>query len=121
MTRSRVLDTDGDWQFGRGKNDYVQNLNAVSQNIGTRLRAFLGDCFFDETAGADWFNLLGAKDQTALKLTITTIILNTPNVTGLLQISLVYTASTRNFTVQYQVSTTYSVRPLSNTFTFNVL
>jgi len=103
----RALDATHDWQFGKGRNDYKRNLNAVVQNINTRLNSFLGDCFFDMGGGIDWFNLLGAKDQTALNLAISAVILNTAYVTGLLQISANPDVA-RRFTVRYAVVTSFS-------------
>jgi hypothetical protein len=66
MTRSRSVDDDNDWNFGKGRNDYVRNIRAVEQNIRTRLNSFLGDCFFSTGSGLDWFNLLGNKNQIAI-------------------------------------------------------
>ena len=104
----RAIDySTGDWMFGKGINDYRRNLAAVTQNIGTRLNQYLGDCFFDLGAWIDWFNLLGANDLSALQLAISTVILNTDQVTGLLELSLVLDAS-RNVTIRYQVQTSYS-------------
>lgn len=102
--RVRAIDADHDWLFGKGQNDYVAGVSAIAQNINTRLNAFLGDCFFDNGAGIDWFNLLGNKDQTALNLAISAVILNTQDVTGLVQISINLDAQ-RMLTVQYTVST----------------
>ncbi len=101
----RALSLTGDWEFGKGKNDYKRNLNAVTQNIQTRLMSFLGDCFFATTAGIDWFNLLSGKDRLALELAIASTILNTQNVTGLLQL-FVSESPTRRITITYRVQTT---------------
>ena len=106
--RVRALDTLGDWEFGKGQNDYKTANNAVAQNIQTRLSSFLGDCFFDTGAGIDWFNYLGGKDQLGLNLAINAVILNTQNVTGILQVSL-NLSEDRKFTVAFKVQTTYSV------------
>lgn len=103
----RALDLDHDWTFGRGKNDYLSRNAAIGQNINTRLQSFLGDCFFDTEAGIDWFNLLGAKDLTALQLAISATILNTQNVTALLELS-VNLDNNRKITIQYSVSTIYT-------------
>lgn len=102
----RALNVLGDWEFGKGKNDYKRDLKAITQNIKTRLMSFLGDCFFDTTAGIDWFNLLGGKDQLALELAVSSVILNTQNVTGLRQLSIDISPS-RNVTIRYRVQTTY--------------
>ncbi len=96
-----------DWLFGKGQNDYLTANAAIVQNIDTRLNSFLGDCFFDLGAGIDWFNLLGGKDRITLNLSISAVILNTQDVTGILQLSSNLSAS-RIFTVQYRVQTTYS-------------
>lgn len=104
----RALDSSGDWEYGKGRNDYKKDKKAVEQNIATRLNSFLGDCFFDTAAGIDWFNQLGAKDQLALNLAISATILNTTYVTGLTQLSTNLDAA-RNFSVSYQVSTSFGI------------
>lgn len=113
----RELDSNHDWLFGKGKNNYLSKTAAIVQNINTRLNSFLGDCFFDAGAGIDWFNLLGAKDKTALSLAIGAVILNTQNVTGLVQLSLSVDAQ-RKVTIRYQVQTSYSTA--TSIFQFDV-
>ncbi len=114
--RVRTLDVSHDWLFGKGQNDYLRDNKAIAQNINTRLNAFLGDCFFDLASGIDWFNLLGAKDQTALSLAISATILNTEGVTGILQLS-IFLDVARNLTVKYDAQTVYS--RTANRFQFN--
>lgn len=116
MALVRALDSNHDWTFGAGKSNYLANNAAVAQNINTRLNSFLGNCFFDLGAGIDWFNLLGSSNQTALNLSISSIILNTPQVTGILQLS-INLSSKREFSVAYQVQTVYST--VTNNFIFN--
>ena len=115
--RVRELDSDHDWTFGKGQNNYLRDLKAIMQNIDTRLNSFLGDCFFDNGAGIDWFNLLGGKDQLALNLSISTVILNTQDVTGLLRLSVSLSPITRDFSVYYRVQTSYG--PAAQTFQFD--
>ena len=103
----RALDSLHDWQYGKGKNDYKRNRSAVAQNIDTRLLSFLGDCFFKIDAGIDWFNLLGAKSEVAILLSINTTILSTAYVTGLQQTSLSLNENTRRLTVTYRVDTSF--------------
>ncbi len=118
MTRIRAIDGDHDWLFGKGQNDYVTRTNAVVQNINTRLSSFLGDCFFDLGAGIDWFTFLGSKNQLGLNLAINATILNTANVTGMLQLSINLDPITRRLTVVYQVQTIYSTA--SSTFQYDL-
>lgn len=79
----RALDENHDWTFGKGKGNYNRFEKAVAENLQTRLLSFLGDCFFDLSAGIDWFNLMGSNQRLRLKLDISSVILNTPDVTGI--------------------------------------
>lgn len=102
----RALDGNGDWQFGKGKNDYKRNLNATAQNISTRLKSFLNDCFFAANEGIDWFNLLGSKNQQAISLAVSSVILNTVDVTSIVSLQINLSVN-RTITIQYNVSTVY--------------
>lgn len=112
----RALDIDHDWTFGKGQNDYLRDQKAVVQSINTRLQCFLGDCFFDQGAGIDWFTFLGGKDQLSLNLSISAVILNTEEVTAIKQLS-TNLSIVRQFSVSYQVQTTFST--ISSSFEFN--
>ncbi len=114
MTMVRSLDSNKDWLFGKGKNDYKNDLNAISQNISTRLNEFLGDCFWNISAGIDWFNLLGSKQKLSLEIAVSTIILNTPEVTGLAEV-FISLDTNRSILIQYSVNTIYGVASGSTT------
>jgi len=116
--RVRQIDATHDWNFGKGRNNYLTDNAATAQNINTRLNSILGDCFFDLGAGIDWFTRLGGKDQLALELDISTTILNTQDVTGLITLNSSLDAKTRNFVVTYTVQTIYV--QISNTFTYTL-
>lgn len=118
MTIVRAINTQGDWTFGQSLNNYLSANMAIQQSIKTRLLSFLGDCFFDVLAGINWFNLLGSKNQTALNLSVSAIILNTQNVTGILQLSISLTQN-RNFTINYNAQTVYST--VGDYFQYNLL
>lgn len=113
----RALDFNNDWTFGSGKNNYKSKIMATSQNIQTRLSSFVGDCFFATDAGIDWFNLLGSKQELALKLAISSVIINTQDVTGLKQLFLLLNDQ-RRFTISYSVQTTFGV--VDNTFQYDL-
>jgi len=115
----RALDSNGDWTFGASLNNYLSAKAAVAQMIKTNVSSFLGDCFFDLGFGIDWFTFLSSKnDQLALNLAISAVILNTENVTGILQVSSTLDRENRSFSVVYRAQTTYSV--LSNTFSLDL-
>lgn len=104
----RSLDMNGDWTFGQGLSDYKRDNLAVVQCIKTRLSSFIGNCFFDMGAGIDWITFLGSKDPVNLRLAIQAVILNSPSVTGIKQLNIRLTSS-RQFSISYQVQTSYSV------------
>lgn len=106
--RVRALDSEGDWTWGKGQNDYLTGVAAVMQEIRCNVSSFLGDCFFDVEGGIDWFNLLGGKNQLAIEVAVSTQIINTPNVTKLVQLSATLNPITRALTLFYQVTTSYS-------------
>lgn len=104
----RSLDSIGDWNFGKGKNDYLVNNKAIVQNIATRLKSFLGDCFFSLGSGLDWFNLLGSKDQLALEMSVRAVILNTREVVSIVDVSINLEETTRRINMKYTVDTVYT-------------
>ena len=73
----RSIDGTGDWNFGKGANDYNSGQAAIAELIQVRLLSFLGDCPFDMGAGIAWFQFLGSKNQIALNLAVSAVILNT--------------------------------------------
>lgn len=105
----RALDSDHDWTFGKGRNNYFKNQDALIQNINTRLNSFLGDCFFDLAAGVDWFNLLGGKSVPAIELAVSTIILNTEGVTQILQVNIDLDSVTRALNISYSINSVYTL------------
>ncbi len=104
----RALDDNGEWTFGRGKNNYLTLNDAIGQNISSRLKSFLGDCYFDTKAGLDWFTFLGSKNITGLQLAVNAVIVNSAGVTGVNRLSLVVDPRTRNIALSYEVTTVYT-------------
>lgn len=109
----RSLDDSGDWTFGKGRNNYLVDNKAIMQSIATRLRSFLGDCFFAPAAGLDWFNLLGAKDKIALELGVRTTILNTAGVKSIVSVNIALDETTRLITMSYTVTTVFTEQTAS--------
>lgn len=100
----RGLDSNGDWTFGQGKSNYLTGNDAIGTNIATRIRSWIGDCFFDQNAGIDWLNRLSMKNQeNLLKLDLQRIIQQSYGVTGIrtLTVSLVQ----RAFFITYIIDT----------------
>lgn len=105
--RVRAIDAvTGDWTFGKGRNNYVDKNLEIGQSLRTRILSFLGDCFFDQQAGIDWFNLLGYNSRVELELAIAATILNTEGVVRIRQLST--NLNDRALTVSYSIFTVYS-------------
>lgn len=100
---TRSIDGDNDWKFGKGKQDYLSEKDALAQNIKTGLQSFVKDCFFDLTFGVDWWAFLGSKNQTALKNAIVKQILSTTGVLSLDEIDLKLDEN-RNLAITYNVT-----------------
>lgn len=103
----RSIDGEGDWVFGAGVQSYAIGESAILLDIQTKLSTFLTECFFDQTVGVPWFQLLSSKDINALILTLKQAIVNIDGVTGVSNLDFVLD-SERNATVRYEVSTIYS-------------
>lgn len=103
----RNLDENHDWTFGKGKNNYKKENEAIALNIKTRILSWLNDCFFAQDKGIDWVNRLGSKNQkTLLELDLKKAILNSVDVIGLTKISI--SLEDRNFSAEYTVNTKFS-------------
>lgn len=104
--RVRAIDADGDWLFGDGFSNYRNNLDAIIQNLSTRLKSILGDCFFSIQSGLDWFNILGQKDRSRIQLIVSSTILNTTGVTAITDFSMMEDRE-RNLYMRYSINTIY--------------
>ena len=104
----RSIDSTNDWNFGKGKQSYVKNQDALMLNVQTRLQSFLNDCFFDTSAGIDWFNLLGSKDQENIVSSVRKVIIETEGVTKINTIDFYTNSTTRNLEITYNINTQYT-------------
>lgn len=104
----RALTSDGDFVFGRGLSSYYTDNNAIGLNIQTRIKAWVGDCFFDVEAGVDWLNRTDKNQQAQLLNELRTILLQSYGVVGVTSVTAALDPVTRAFQVQYSVDTVFS-------------
>lgn len=103
----RGLDLNGDWKFGKGKNDYTTLNEAIGLNVKTRIRSWLRDCFFAQTAGIDWLSRLGNKNQQNLLVAdLRRTILQTEQVTGITSFDIIIDG--RSFRCDFGIDTVYT-------------
>lgn len=86
----RRLDDKDDWTFGQSKANYVDQDNAIVQNVKTRLRSLKNDFFLDSDANIDWFGILGEiNNQNTVVNEIYRVTLATDGVVAINDIQLV--------------------------------
>lgn len=102
----RALDSNHDWTFGKGRNNYLRNFDAINQNIKSRLLSWVGDCFFALQEGVDWRNLLDKGQKQNLELAIKTIILQSYGVIALEELSSILDEN-RKLTIEYVIDTIF--------------
>ena len=108
----RSLDLNGDWTFGKGRQNYAIKNKAIAFDIQTKLLSFLGDCFFATQDGLDWLNILGSKDKTNLEREVTKAIIDIRGVSKVLNVTINESRVSRAVTVTYNIITIYD-DPLS--------
>lgn len=107
----RALDSGGDWEFGRGLQSYLVDQQAIEENVATRLRQFLGDCFWAVEQGVDWFSLLGVKGpqtQAAIVLAARQVIAESYGIVRINSVEASTDATTRRCTVAYNTDSIFS-------------
>ena len=109
----RRLDENGDYVFGSGSNNFVVDLEAVSQAVVTRLKLLQGEWWEDLSEGLPlWQEILGSSGSnehlTYVDNLITQRIFNTPGVTSIIDYEGQWDASTRQYRFNARVNTTYS-------------
>ena len=107
MTSIRAIDSDGDWEFGKGKSSYKLAQNAIILNIITKLNEWKTDCFFAQNSGIDWKTRMTTTNQKPLlDNELRRLIVG---VTGVLKInSFTSDLTNRQYTANYNITTIYS-------------
>lgn len=106
----RAIDASGDFSFGQGRQNYLSGEAEINQDIATALKVFLGECFFNTSAGVDWWNLLGKSDLAGILLQCRAVIASRAGVTKITSVNAYLNALTRALIVDYKVSTIFSLQ-----------
>jgi hypothetical protein len=112
----RRLDSSGDYCFGRGKQDFVSDTNAVAQAIKTRVLLLSEEWWEDQSDGTPLFqSILGVsgtpENLSAADLIVQDRIINTQNVTEIVDFTRSYENRVYSFkcTVNTVFGTTVTV------------
>jgi hypothetical protein len=116
----RKLDATGDPLFGNGQNNFVSDLEAVAQAIGTRLALYEGEWWEDLSTGTPLFQKIlgqGAAplDQQTSALLLKQRISGSPYVLSVTNVQYVYNRATRGSSYVAYVLTQFGT--LQVTFT----
>ncbi|MCS2154343.1 hypothetical protein MUU49_17445 [Scandinavium goeteborgense] len=108
--RTRRIDSNNDWTFGAGRQNYYSGSEAVAQKVLTRLQSFKGNCFFNLDAGIDWITEMEQRNQQRLlEANVKTTILNTRGVMSLNTFSSSWEARNRKLTITASYTDIYGV------------
>ena len=102
-----ALDGSGDWTINNNIFGILTGNYEIIQNVETRVKEQIQDCFFNLNAGINWLNL--PKTQSDINDLISTIqnkIAATNGVTAVIDIS--YTLKDRNLKIIANYKTPYS-------------
>lgn len=115
----RMLDSDGDYVFGRGKHAYLEGIDAVAQAIKTRLLLLYAEWWEDREDGLPlWEQILaapGSQDSlTAVDLIFKERIEGTIGVLSLLGYESDFDRDNRKYTFKAAVETMYGDLIISN-------
>ena len=104
--RVRAIDTNGDWLFGAGLSSYYLDNDAIMANIEMKLKTFFSECFFDQSVGVPWFDLIPQRNKDIIVLTIKSHIYNCQGVLRVNEVSYDFTTD-RILTIKYDIQTLF--------------
>lgn len=104
----RNLDSDGDWTYGKGVQNFAREQKAIALNIQTLILSWVGDCFFNLQSGIDWKQLLNYGQQANLNAALQSLLAGAYGVVRLVSADVLFNPTTRNLAASYVVDTVYS-------------
>lgn len=109
----RRLDSNGDYVFGQGNQDFLYDSEAVAQACVTRLKLLLGEWWEDLSSGFPlWQEILGKSGSEshikAINDLIRRRILNTTGVKEIISFESSFNSTTRKFYYQTEINTDYT-------------
>lgn len=105
----RQLDAGGDWTFGKGAASYATGQAAVSLNLATLIRSWVGDCFFALGSGINYKQFIQTPgQQKQLDAALQALILSAYGVTAVTAATARFDPRTRRFTASWTIDTVYT-------------
>lgn len=115
--RYRRLDNNGDYVFGQGDSNFIQNTPAtVGQAVKTRLQLQEGEWFLDVTVGTPYSSaIMGTGTISLYDSAIQNVILSTPGVTGIAAYSSGVDPLNRQASINCTIDTIYGQTTIQTT------
>lgn len=118
----RRLDINGDYTFGRNRQDFLIGTDAAAQAVYTRLKLLLREWWEDTTDGLPLFqSILGTRTNNgtqAIDLILQQRIRNTADIINLYDFFSTFDNETRRYTFRCRVDTIYGEIVLNEEVTF---
>jgi hypothetical protein len=113
----RRLDSNGDYVFGQGDSNFIQNTPAtVGQAVKTRLQLQQGEWFLDTSIGTPYnSSVMGTGTISLYDSVIQSVILETPGVTGISAYASGVDPYSRNASITCTIDTIYGQTTLQTT------
>ena len=106
--RVRALDKNGDWTFGHSRNNYKVGIEALRQNVITRIKSLKNDWFLDSEANIGWWEILGIKqNEGIIKNQVYNTVVATYGVTSIKNIEIKVDSATRKANIKIDLKTIY--------------
>lgn len=103
--------TTGDLLLINGRFSFTNGLPGIEQDLVIRLRLFLNEWFLNLDAGVDWWGYLGEKftadKEAALHGEIRRVVLETPGVYSITQLSFSLDSTTRSMSIAVTAATAF--------------
>ena len=97
------LDTNGDWTINNNIFTVLTGNYEIVQNVETRIKEQIQDCFFNLEAGINWLNMPKGNSQIQdLISTVQNVIGSTNGVTAVIDISYILDGRNLNITANYK-------------------
>ena len=103
----RALDTNSDWTFGKGIQNYLREKDALKLNIRSRLKSWKGDCFYEPAEGVDYNNFLDVGTKEFLDRDIKRVILQTEDVIKITEYESTLDRTSREVSIRTRIETVF--------------
>lgn len=114
----RQLDRNGDFTFGSGLSNYLQNsTDTVVQAVITRLKLWAGEWFIDTTEGTPYMSgILGKYTQETADQLIKMRISETDGVVSIDSYQVIYDGNDRSYSISATITTIYGTADITGVF-----